>query len=211
MQESLNNPDSTGISDRAMVGSKAIIGERTQIGPFAIVGLGGDQTTIGSDCEISPYAMIESGATIGDRCFVDAYCRVCSGASIGNDTQILYGAAIFENAKIGQKCIIGGNVADRTVVEDFVTFFGEIAHGYRRPGDIQSWDAGAPQPSPVIRSRSVVGQNALLIGGIEVGPGSYVSAGETARCNVPPGYMLHRGRLIRLDTMKGIIQTRTDM
>jgi UDP-3-O-[3-hydroxymyristoyl] glucosamine N-acyltransferase len=211
MQKIANTDDVTGVSPQAIVGSNVVVGMRTRIGPFATVGIGEGQTTIGTDCEISPYAMIESGATIGNRCFIDAYCRVCVGASIGDDTQILYGGAIYENAKIGRKCIIGGNVADRTIVEDYVTFFGEIAHGYRRPGDIQSWDIGVQQPSPVIRSRSVVGQNALLIGGIEVGSDSYISAGETVRCNIPPGQMFHRGKLRPLAAMKGIIQARTDV
>ena len=198
------------LATHALVGSDVHLGAKVALGPFSVVGWDGIKTSIGDDTEVAAHALIEGGAEIGTKCLIDAYCRICAGAVIGDETQVLYGAAIFEDAQIGQKCIIGGNVADRTIIEDFVTYFGEIAHDYRIPGDLKSWDDGSKRPSPVIRARSVVGQNALLVGGIEIGPDSYVAAGETVRCNVPPGYMFVRGTLSPLSQYKGLIQARTD-
>jgi UDP-3-O-[3-hydroxymyristoyl] glucosamine N-acyltransferase len=198
------------ISPQALLGVAVSLGAEVRIGPFTAIGLDGDATSIGATSEIASHALVEGGATIGTRCFIDAFCRICAGATIGDDTQILYGAAVFEAAQIGRKCIIGGNVADRTIIEDFVTFFGEIAHDYRIPGDLEAWDGGKARPSPIIRSRSVVGQNALLIGGIEIGPEAYVAAGETVRCNVPPDSIFVRGALQPLKKYRGLIQTRTD-
>jgi UDP-2-acetamido-3-amino-2,3-dideoxy-glucuronate N-acetyltransferase len=202
--------DAPEISPHAVRGPSVSVGESVHIGPFTVIGLDGEPTSIGSHSRVAAHALIEGGAHIGARCLIDAFCRVCAGASIGDDTQILYGAAVFEAAQVGRKCIIGGNVADRTIIEDFVTFFGEIAHDYRIPGDLASWDGGVARPSPIIRTRSVVGQNALLIGGIEIGPDAYVAAGEVVRCNVPPGAIFVRGALHPLDRFRGLIQTRSD-
>lgn len=194
----------------ALIGPAAVLGARVRIGPFSVVGWDGAKTSIGTETQVGPHALIEGGTEIGARCQIDAYCRICAGTVIGDETQILYGASVFENVQIGRKCIIGGNVADRTIIEDFVTFFGEIAHDYRVAGDLQSWDHGPKRPSPIIRTRSVVGQNALLVGGIEIGPDAYVAAGEAVRCNVPPGYMFVRGSLSPLSRYRGLIQARTD-
>jgi UDP-3-O-[3-hydroxymyristoyl] glucosamine N-acyltransferase len=198
------------VSPQAAIGSTVYLAAGVRVGPYAVIGAaGGIATRIGEDTEIASHALIEDGATIGNRCVIDAYCRICSGATIGDDTRILYGAAIYEDASIGKKCIVGGNVADRTVLEDFVTFFGEIAHDYRIARDLSAWDEATP-PSPVIRTRSVVGQNALLVGGIEIGQSSYIAAGEIVRCNVPADHVFLHGRLRPMAQFKGLIQARTD-
>lgn len=198
------------VSKLAELGNDLVLGPSVRIHAFASVGADGSHVSIGEGSVVSSYSLIEGNVKVGARCLIDAYCRVCTGASIGDDTQILYGAAVFESATIGRKCIIGGNVADRTIIEDYVTYFGEIAHDYRIPGDANAWDNGAPRPSPVVRMRSVVGQNALLIGGIEIGPNAYVAAGEVVRCNVPPGMIFIRGMIRSLKDFRGLIQTRTD-
>jgi len=202
-------PDSA-ISPFALVATNVVLGEGVEIGPYAVVGWDGEQEVrIGAGTKILPFALIEPGAVVGDRCLVDAYCRICSGARICDEAQILYGAAVFEQATIGKACIIGGNVADRTVIEDFVTHFGEIAHIYRDPGDIKSWDEDKT-PSPIIRARSVVAQNALIIGGREIGPSSYIAAGEVVSVNVPPDMLFQRGKLIELSKTRGLVRTRQD-
>lgn len=206
-----NNLSPSSISPQAIIGPRVRLGPGVRVGPFAAIGLDGNLTSVGEGTAIAAYALVEGGTSIGARCVVDAYCRVCADAKIDDDTQILYGAAVFESAVIGRKCIIGGNVADRTIIEDYVTFFGEIAHDYRVPGDLRQWDSGEPRPSPTIRTRSVVGQNALLIGGIQIGPSAYVAAGETVRCNVPQGTIFVRGSLHPLYRFRGLVQTRTDM
>lgn len=200
------------VSQRALVSLSARLGNGVVVGDFSIVRgteSADGTTTIGDGCEIGNYALIEEGVRIGDRCQIDSYCRICTGTVIGSDTRILYGAAVFEDARIGNRCIIGSDVADRTLIEDAVTYFGEIAHDYRVAGDLDAWDA-VSRPSPIIRKRSVIGQNALLVGGIEIGEGAYVAAGEIVRCNVPPGMMLAHRKLLKLADFKGLIRARSD-
>jgi acetyltransferase-like isoleucine patch superfamily enzyme len=94
-------------------------------------------------------------------------------------------------------------------VEDNVTHFGETAHSYRIPGSMEEWD-NSPQPSAIIRSRSVVGQNALIIGPVSIGPGAYVSAGEIVRCDVPEDSVFWRGSIKPISDFRGFIQVRSD-
>lgn len=198
------------VSPRALVAGNVTLGTGSSIEAFATVGWDGDEpVTIGARTRIGAYALIEPGVVVGDDCTIDAYCRVAAGSRIGNRTQVLYGAAVFENARIGEACIIGGNVADRTVIEDCVTFFGEIAHDYRHPGDLEAWDSAVAR-SPTIRRCSVVGQNAIIVGGLEIGPGSYVGAGEVVRVRVPEGMLYQHGRLVELSKLRGLVKVRTD-
>ena len=202
--------DDAPVSPRALVADNVALGAGSSIEPFATVGWNGDEPVgIGARTRIGAYALIEPGVVIGDDCTIDAYCRVATGTRIGDRTQVLYGAAVFENARIGEACIIGGNVADRTVIEDCVTFFGEIAHHYRHPGDLKAWDTAVAR-SPTIRRCSVVGQNAIIIGGLEIGPGSYVAAGEVVRVNVPEGMLYQHGKLMELSKLRGLVKVRTD-
>ncbi len=198
------------VAPTAVVAGNVVLGADVTVGPFAVVGSDDeDPVTVGAGTAIEPFALIEPGVTIGENCIVDAYCRIAGGSRIGDGTQILYGAAVFERAVIGASCIIGGNVADRTVIEDFVTHFGEIAHDYRHPGDLKDWD-GVESESPRICSRAVIGQNAILVGPITIGAGSYVSAGEVVHVDVPAGHLYQRGQTAPLRLLKGFVRARTD-
>lgn len=198
------------VSPHAVIASNVSIGEGVEIGPFAVVGWDGEEpVTIGAGTRIAPFALIEPGVSIGIGCEVDAYCRVGFRTTVGDETKILYGAAIFEEVRIGRACIVGGDIADRTVLEDFVTYFGDVAHDYRHPGDLADWD-GKPTKSPVIRTRSIVAQNAIIVGGREIGPSSYVAAGEVVHVNVPPGTLYQRGKMVEISKTRGLVRTRRD-
>ena len=203
-------PEDAPVSPRALVASNVVLGEGVEIGPFAIVGWEGEEPVeLGAKTKIEPFALIEPGVTVGDKCIIDAYCRVAAGASIGERTKILYGAAVFEHARIGAACIIGGNVADRTVIEDCVTHFGETAHDYRNPRDLAAWDI-IQSPSPTIHAGAVIGQNSVIVGKVDIGEGSYVAAGEIVRVNVPAGQLLSKGKFMELSKMKGFVRARSD-
>lgn len=203
-------PSTEAVSDRALVAGNVVLGRGVQVGPFAIVGwVNEEPVKVGSGTRILPFALIEPGAVIGENCLIDAYCRIAADAVIGAGTQILYGAAVYEGAKIGIDCIIGGNVADRTVIEDYVTHFGEIAHDYRRPGDKADWDL-VQAKSPRIGARSVIGQYAVIVGGITIGPGSVVAAGEVVRVDLPPASFFQSRKMRPLSDLRGLVKARSD-
>jgi acetyltransferase-like isoleucine patch superfamily enzyme len=162
-------------------------------------------TFIGDGVQIGAFCVIEDGVYIEAGVIIDHYCRISRGARIGRETRILYGAQVFDNVSIGHDCIIGGDLVDRTVVGDKVTFQGNTAHSHKDPtGD---WDE-TEEPSPVIKDGTVVGIQALLIGGITVGPRAYVAAGEIVTCDVPEDTVLKAGQLRPLSDFRGLIKVR---
>jgi acetyltransferase-like isoleucine patch superfamily enzyme len=94
---------------------------------------------------------------------------------------------------------------DRTVVEDNVTFQGNTAHSHTDA--TADWDE-TEEPSPVIKSGSVVGVQAFLIGGITVGPRAYIAAGERVTCDVSEEMVLQGGKLKPLSHFRGMIKVR---
>lgn len=183
-------------------------GGTAHIGFSSCVGQGlpeGERTFIGDGVHIGAFCVIEYGVHIDSNVEIDHYCRIACGSRIGAKTRILYGAQVFNNVIIGQSCIISGDLVDRTIVEDEVTFQGNTAHSYKDPtGD---WDE-TEEPSPVIKRGSVIGIGALLIGGIMIGPGAYVAAGEIVTCDVPEAMVLKGGELRPLSFFRGLIKVR---
>lgn len=178
------------------------------IGFCSCVGYGAESdvpTRIGDGVTIGAFCVIAQGALIEDGVEIDHYCRISEGARIGRGTRILYAAQVFDDVSVGEDCIIGGDLVDRTIVEDKVTYSGNMAHGHRDPtGD---WDA-TEEPSPIIKKGSIVGVGAIIVGGLTVGPEAYVGAGEIVRCDVPRRMVLLQGQLRPLADYRGMIKVR---
>ena len=160
---------------------------------------------IGDGVRIGAFCLIEAGAQVAEDVEVDHYCRIACDVRIGARTRVLYRAQIFDDVTIGKNCIIAGELVDRTVVGDNVTFQGNTAHSHMdATGD---WDE-TEEPSPIIKSGSVVGVDAVLIGGITIGPRAYVAAGERVTCDVPEQMVLRGGELKPLSHFRGMIKVR---
>lgn len=199
------------IGEGIWINPKVVFGEGVTIGHASCIGYGLDgqglKTIIGNNVTIGAFCIISLGARIGDNVELDHYCRVDSGSVIGNNTKILYSVQVFENVEIGENCIIGGDLIDRAIVEDNVTYMGHMAHGYRSPGNIQDWDTMV-QPSPLIGHNSVIGERAMIIGGVSIGPESYIAAGEIVRTNIPARSVLYKGKLMPIESWRGLLKTR---
>ena len=164
-----------------------------------------ESVSIGDGVCIGAFCLIEGGVHLGDRVEVDHYCRISYGSRIGTKTRVLYRAQIFDKVSIGENCIIAGELVDRTVVKDWVRFQGETAHSHA--DTTGNWD-DTVEPSPIIECGSVVGVDAILIGGITIGPRAYVAAGERVTCDVPEGMFLEGGELRRIADLRGMIKMR---
>jgi UDP-3-O-[3-hydroxymyristoyl] glucosamine N-acyltransferase len=160
---------------------------------------------IGNGVRIGAFCLIEAGVELARDVEVDHYCRVASGSRIGARSRILYRAQVFDDVTIGHSCIIAGDLVDRTIVGDNVTFHGSTAHVHADA--TRDWDE-TEEPSPIIKSGTVVGVAAILIGGITIGPRAYVAAGERVTCNVPPETVLRAGELRPLSDFRGMIKVR---
>lgn len=196
------------VSPGAWVDGSVIFAGSALVGFNTCVGHGvvdQDGTRIGEEVRIGAFCIIEHGVHIDAGVEIDHYCRIGRGVRIGAGTRILYGAQVFDEVVIGERCIVGGDLVDRTIIEDEVTFQGNTAHTHADPnGD---WDA-TEEPSPVVKRGSVVGVGALLVGGITVGPRAYVAAGEIVRTDVHPETVLMKGTVKRLAEYKGLIKVR---
>ena len=171
--------------------------EATDSSPVVI----GPQSRIGHNVVVSP------GVTLGERVRLDSMSFVGGGTSIGDGSEV-HNAKVFRDVRVGRNSFIGGEVSNWTVIGDEVTFMGRIVHTYRHPGDAENWRHSTPQPSPRIGDRSVIGENALLIGGINIGVGAYVAAGEIVKFHVPDGHIAIAGRVMPLTAFRGFIQSR---
>lgn len=191
------HPD-ISVGDHCTIGTYSVVGEDLTVGS-AEVGSIGNQVTIGSHSWISASSRLDDGVE------VDSFCRVGPRTTVGELTKILYGAQIFADCKIGAKCIISGEIPNRVVIEDNVTFMGDIAHTYRDASI--AWDT-IEEPSPRILRGSVVGMRALLIGPVTIGPGSYVAAGEIVRHDIPSRSVFYRGEVSDIDDWRGYIRAR---
>lgn len=194
--------------DSAWIHPTTLFDGRASVGFCSRIGHGASAehpVRIGNGVRIGAFCIIEAGAQLAERVEVDHYCRIACDVRVGAGTRVLYRAQIFDEVTIGKNCIIAGELVDRTVVGDNVTFQGNTAHSHTdATGD---WDK-TEEPSPVIKSGSVVGVDAILIGGITIGPRAYIAAGERVTCNVPEEMVLQRGELKPISDFRGMIKVR---
>jgi UDP-3-O-[3-hydroxymyristoyl] glucosamine N-acyltransferase len=165
----------------------------------------GSSVKVGSNVKIGAFCYIDDGIILGDNCEIADYCAIYSGTKIKDNLKLLYGAKIFSNAKIGNNCIIGGDIPERTILEDDVSFLGEIAHSHRDAS--LDWDT-TDEPSPVIKQGSIIGDKSLIVGGITIGAGCYIGAGETLRHDIPAQTVYYKGQIKDIKSWRGLIKTR---
>lgn len=77
------------------------------IGPYAIIYAG---AIIGEDTQVCPYAHIREGAKIGKRCVIGVGVRIGYDAVIGDDCQIMDDTHISGGTVIGDRCFISVQV-----------------------------------------------------------------------------------------------------
>lgn len=187
---------------------RVVFGKGVTIGHCSCIGAPAededeDECGVGDGVRIGAFCTVTMGATIGDGVKMDPYCRV--GASeVGEGTQLLYGARVHDDAKIGSRCIIGGNVPDRTVIGNDVRHFGRLTHIPRRGG---SWDEDEDL-APIIGDRVLIGAGALVVGGVRIGDGASIEAGACVigdGITVGAGAQVQPKRLVRLPVPAGCI------
>jgi len=198
------------IGTGAFVHPSVKIGKNVTIGHCACIGYGNPEVGeifLGNNVVIGAFCVIHFGTTINDDVEIDHYCKIGEGSKIGKNTKLLYGKHVYDEALIGENCIIGGHVADRTIIEDNVTYLGEIAHSHRNAS--LDWDETI-EDSPIIHECSFVGVNALIIGGRNIGPGAYIGAGEVVRTDVKKRMALIKGEIKPIESLRGVFKNRCE-
>ena len=177
------------------------------VGNYSVIGENSNNKKIvlGKNVHIGSFCILYSGSTIGDNACIDDYCAVYQNVTIGQRVKLLYGKKIFSNSIIGDDCIIGGNIPERMILGNSVTFMGEVAHSHYNPKS--DWDT-TDEPSPEVGQGSIIGVNALLIGGIKIGYDCYVSAGEILRHDLPDHSVFLKNKVYSITDFKGLLRTR---
>lgn len=181
---------------------KCLIDPSAQISPGAIIGkqyrpLVGlpkddieEQTVIHRNVFIGYYAVIGAGTIIEEGAIIDDSSVIECEVYVGKSTLVTYQSQVCNEAHIGMNCVIGGFVAEGVVIGDRSRVFGKIVHSQHHPN--LPWDAPeSEEKSAVIESDVFIGFDAIVVGGVRLGRGSYVCAGAIVTRNVPSGYVVH--------------------
>ena len=65
-----------------------------------------ERATMGENCYVGDYAVIEAGARIGNNVKIYPQCYIGDGVTIGDGTKLYPGVKIYEGCHIGRNCII---------------------------------------------------------------------------------------------------------
>jgi acetyltransferase-like isoleucine patch superfamily enzyme len=115
---------------------------------------------------------------------IDDHCVIESRVMIGKRSLVTYRTQICNDAQIGERCVIGGFIGERTRVGNVCRVFGQIVHLQHNPS--LGWDDDqAMEKSAVIEDEAFIGFNAFVIGGLTVGRKAYVCAGAIVTTDVP--------------------------
>lgn len=157
----------------------------------------------GENVWIGANTVIGTGAQIGSGVVIDHFCMVEPEAIIGENTLVLYRATVCCGASIGRGCVIGGFISEDCIVEDECRIFGQIVHRHTNTGE--SWDEHeVPEVSATIHRGSFIGFGALVVGGVTIGPCSYVAAGAIVTRDVPARHVAkNRNEIIPIADWKG--------
>ncbi len=141
---------------------------------------------IGAGCLIFNHVVLYEGVQLGEGCVVEDRVRVGYDSVIGARSRLLYGAYICDRVQIGSGCRVAGFVCDGTWIGARCSVMGQLVHEYTRPH--QGWWAVDEEP-PRIEDDSIVAFGAHVVGGVTVGPRSYVAAGAIVTRDVPPEHV----------------------
>ena len=176
-----------------LVGADTVIGENCTLGYPKESRLRqrsadrGEPVEIGARCLVFNQVIAYEGVQIADDCLIEDRVRIGYNSRIGAETRIIYGAYLCDRVLIGSQARIAGFICDGTVIGDRSTVMGQLVHEYTQPNR-DWWDVD--EPSPVIKEDSIIGYGAQVIGGIHIGPRSYIAAGATVTKDVPPEHVV---------------------
>jgi UDP-3-O-[3-hydroxymyristoyl] glucosamine N-acyltransferase len=159
---------------RPLLDGRRIAGDRDTaiaagvwVGQFTVVGHG---VMIGQDSLVEDYVSIQAGSTIGRRVVIATRSYVGLGAVIGDDTVIR--GHVGDSARVGARCRIAGDLIHRQLDPSL------------------GWDdEGSEEPAPVVADGAFVGWRAVVVGGVNIGAGSYICAGALVTRDVPAGHI----------------------
>ncbi len=141
-------------------------------------------TRIAQKAYIGCYTTIGTGSTIGPNTIIDDYCIIGSRVVLGAHNLVTYRAQIYNEVAIGDNCVIGGFIGERTRIGNNCRIFGKIVHSQNNP--VSGWDDDEAIEKPAeIDDYVFIGFGATIIGDISIGRRVYICAGATVTKDIP--------------------------
>jgi UDP-3-O-[3-hydroxymyristoyl] glucosamine N-acyltransferase len=146
-------------------------------------------TSIGAHCDIGPFCVVGEEVVIGAGTILDSYTLLDCGATIGKNVIATHRASVCAKATIGDDCVIGGLICERSVVGNGCRVFGDLIH--RQLDPTMPWDGPAgTENSPILEDGVFIGWGATVVGDVKIGKGSYICAGAIVTRDVDPGQIV---------------------
>jgi acetyltransferase-like isoleucine patch superfamily enzyme len=142
---------------------------------------------IGERCLVFNQVIIYEGVEIGDECVIEDRVRLGYDVRVGDRSRLLYGAYVCDRVSIGSDARVAGFACDGAAIGDRSTVMGQLVHEYTRPHE-PWWEVN--EAPPFVDEDSVVGYGAVIVGGVQIGPRSYVAAGAVVTKDVPPEHVV---------------------
>lgn len=142
---------------------------------------------IGERCLIFNQVVIYEGSRLGEGCVVEDRVRVGYDVHVGRDVRLIYGAYLCDRVQVDDGARVAGFVCDGAQIGTQSSVMGQLVHEYSRP-HCRWWEVD--EPSPVVHEDVVVGFGATVVGGVELGPRSYIAAGAVVTTDVPPEHVV---------------------
>jgi UDP-3-O-[3-hydroxymyristoyl] glucosamine N-acyltransferase len=142
------------------------------------------KTILRKNVYVGFYSIVGSGSEIGSHTIVDDFSVIESRVIIGKRNLLIYHAQVCNDVQIGDKCVIGGLIGERTVIGNGCRVFGKIVHSQFNP--LLDWDAGdSEEESPIIKDYVFVGFGSIIAGKVTIGQKAYIMAGAIVTKDVP--------------------------
>lgn len=169
------------------------IGEDTYIGPYCLLGVPSSiceelpkinherSVSIGAHSRLESHVIVAKGSFLEQRVWCDHNTYIGADTVIGEETQVLYGAKIYDRVNIGKKVWVGGFICNDATILDKAIVFGSLVHKFVDAKQDQA------ESSPIVETGAFIGMGALVIGGITIGEKAYIGAGAVVTQSVKPG------------------------
>lgn len=182
----LNLYGTVSAADDVVIGEGVVLGAPKEQRVIDRTGPG-EPVRIGPGALLMHYVIVYEGTSIGAGCFLDDRVRVGYGCHIGDRCRLTHGAYLGDRVRVEADCVVAGFVCDGTYVGAGCTVMGRLVHQYSHP-HLGWW--GPDEAAPVIQQATVVGFGAVVVGGVRIGPRSYVAAGAIVTRDVPEGHIV---------------------
>ena len=148
----------------------------------------GDETWVGEQ------VLVGGGSVIGDKTILDHYVIVESDVVIGRESLACYRAQICAGAQIGDRCVLGGFIGERSTIGSNCRVFGSLVH--RHPRNWGGWDDDSSMvDGPRLDDGVFIAFGAVVVGNVHLGEGVYIGANAVVCCDLPPGFVVGPGEV----------------